>query len=261
MSVSMDSLIRERLAGQRALITGASAGIGRATALLLAHYGVEVLAVARRKERLDELQKASSLIEPLICDVTDSLGSIESILKQKEVHILVNNAGLAKGRSSVQELNEDDWKTMIETNVLSLLRVTKLVIPQMLKRGWGDIVNLGSIAGLQSYGGGSVYCGTKFAVHAFSEAWRQDLMGTDIRVSEICPGMVETEFSLVRFNHDHEKAKKVYEGVRVLQAEDVAHSILWSVSQPRHVTLQNTVIMPTDQAAVGQIFRGREKGR
>jgi len=250
-------MIREALAGKRALVTGASAGIGRATALLLAHYEVEVMALARRQDRLEDLRKESAKIHPVVCDIRGPLKTLENEIATKDVHILINNAGLAKGRSPVQDLNEADWQIMIETNVLSLLRVTKLVMPQMLKRGVGDIVNIGSIAGLQAYGGGSVYCGTKYAVHAFSEAWRQDLMGTDIRVSEICPGMVETEFSLVRFNHDESKAKKVYEGVRVLQSEDIARSILWALSQPKHVTLQNTIIMPTDQGAVGQIYRGR----
>lgn len=257
MKASIDSMIRDSLSGKRALVTGASAGIGYATSLLLADCGVQVIAVARRKERLDELHKKNKLIRPLVCDLKGSLKEIEKLVAEESLDILVNNAGLAKGRASIHELNEDDFRLMFETNIMSLLRVTQIVVPQMVKRGSGDIVNLGSIAGLQSYGGGSVYCGTKFAVHAFSEAWRQDLMGTDVRVSEICPGMVETEFSLVRFNFDEVKAKKVYEGLRVLKAEDVARSIVWAVSQPQHVTLQNTVIMPTDQAAVGQIYRGR----
>lgn len=243
------------LKGKSALITGASAGIGAETALQLAALGVKVFGVARRLERLKELSKKADLIEPVVCDLTKSLAPIEKLISKNQIDILVNNAGLAKGRRGLDETQEADIDLVLETNIRSLLKLTKLVLPQMISRGTGDIVNLGSVAGLFAYPGGTVYCASKFAVHGISQALRMDLIGKDIRVIEICPGMVETEFSVVRYGGDTEKAKKVYEGMTPLTAKDIAETILFSLSRPRHVNIQNLVIMPTDQAAITMVHR------
>jgi len=243
------------LSGKTALITGASAGFGRATAILLASAGVKVLAVARRLEKLKELQALNPLIHPLVVDVSHDLAPISDVIKLQPVDILINNAGLARGRENFSETKPEVWNELFDINVKGLIAVTSLVLPGMLERNRGDIVNLGSIAGLHTYAGGSIYCATKFAVHALSEAWRQDVLGKDIRVIEICPGMAETEFSIVRFKGDLQKAKATYEGMIPLTAEDVAQEIFWALSRPRHITLQNVVIMPTDQAAVGLVHR------
>jgi len=250
----MSEIQNYSLKNRVALVTGASAGFGRATALLLAQAGAQVVAVARRMEKLQELSKESSLITPLAMDVRASTQEWEQALKNKRIDILVNNAGLARGRATFEKTNDKDTEEIFETNVLGLIRLTKVIIPQMLEREDGDIVNIGSIAGLFTYANGSIYCASKFAVHALSQGWRQDFLGKNIRVIEICPGMAETEFSEVRFG-DKEKAKKVYEGLKALSAHDVAEAIVWSLSRPKHVNIQNMVIMPTDQAGVGQVHR------
>jgi 3-hydroxy acid dehydrogenase / malonic semialdehyde reductase len=239
---------------RRVLITGASAGIGYETALQLVSAGFEVLAVARRKDKLEELAKQAPLIEPLVMDVRASADDWKAAIGERPIHVLINNAGLARGRDSFDKIKEQDWQEMFETNVLSLIRLSQVILPQMIEREDGDVVNIGSIAGLFTYQNGSVYCATKSAVHALSQSFRQDLLGKNIRVIEICPGMVETEFSKVRFG-DEKLAKKVYEGMNALQAKDIAEAIVWSLTRPRHVNIQNMVIMPTDQAGVGQVHR------
>lgn len=251
--------MKNNLQGRRALVTGASAGIGRATALLLASQGCEVWAAARRKEKLADLQSLSPRIHPLVLDVVSDYSELEKALEGLDFDILVNNAGLAKGRGRFDESQPEHWQAMFDTNVLGLLKVSHLVIQRMLKRGErAEVVNIGSIAGLFTYAGGSVYCATKFAVHALSEAWRQDFLGTPLRFCEICPGMVETEFSLVRFG-DEKKAKAVYEGMRPLTADDIAEAVLWALQRPDHVSIQKLVIMPTDQASVGLVHRRGQK--
>lgn len=242
------------LKDRTALVTGASAGFGRETALLLAKAGAKVIAVARRAEKLQELAKEVPLITPLAMDVRASTSEWQVALANQRIDILINNAGLARGRESFELSKEDDTDLVFDTNVKALIRLTRVIVPQMLAREDGDIVNIGSIAGLFTYASGSIYCASKFAVHALSQAWRQDFLGKNIRVIEICPGMAETEFSEVRFG-DKGRAKKVYEGLRALSARDVAESIVWSLSRPRHVNIQNMVIMPTDQSGVGQVHR------
>jgi NADP-dependent 3-hydroxy acid dehydrogenase YdfG len=241
------------LNGKTAVITGASAGIGKAIALHLRELGAAVVAVARRPDRLKELEAHG--IEGLVCDITKDLGPLRDLEQKRKIDILINNAGLARGRGPVDETSMEDIDEMLNTNLRALLEVTKIFLPGFRERDAGDIVNLGSIAGLFTYAGGSVYCATKYAVHALSEAWRQDLLGTKIRVIEICPGMVETEFSEVRFKGDVELAKKVYQGMQPLTAEDIAETVGFALTRPAHVTMQSMLIMPTDQASVGLVHR------
>ncbi len=251
----MDQILRFQLKNKTALVTGASAGIGEAICLKLAALGVKVFAVARREDKLATLAKKSSKIVPMVADVRGDLSGLQELAKKEAVDLLINNAGMAAGRSDILGTSLEQVDQMIDTNVRSLIAVTKIFLPKMKENNFGDVVNLGSIAGLFTYPGGSVYSATKFAVHALSQGWRQDLSGTDVRVIEICPGMVETEFSVVRFGGDQEKAKQVYQGMRPLTAEDIAESILWSLAQPRHLTIQSMVVMPTDQAAMTMIHR------
>ncbi len=249
---------------QWALISGASSGIGEATAYELAAQGYSLVLLARRKERLTQIQKdlqnrfAGLAVELIVADVQDAkklkdcFAKIQTKLKGR-LAILVNNAGLAKGTEKIQDGHTHDWDVMLDTNVKGLLYLTRLCVPLFVAQS-GTIVNLGSVAGRWLYVGGAVYCATKFAVRALSEGFRMDLAGTGIRVCNIEPGMVETEFSLVRFK-DADKAKAVYAGMTPLTAKDIAESIAWMVSRPKHVNIQELVIFPTDQAAVGQVVR------
>ena len=253
--MAMNHTVNHPLKDKLCLVTGASAGIGVACARLLAQAGARVVAVARRKERLQKLASEFPNIEICALDITRDLSPLRKILSDRPVDVLVNNAGLAFGRETIDQTSRDDWEVMIDTNIKALVSTTQLVLPQMIQAGSGDIVNLGSIAGFRVYPGGSVYCATKFAVAGLTEAWRYDLMGKGIRVIGIHPGMVNSEFSEVRFKGDKEKAKKVYEGFDPLTPEDVAESILWVLSRPRHVNIQSLVIMPTAQAGVGAVHR------
>ncbi|MEK2644851.1 SDR family NAD(P)-dependent oxidoreductase [Bdellovibrio sp. BCCA] len=247
-----------------ALITGATSGIGWATSLALAGQGFSILATGRRQEKLQELEKEIKSKFPGVSvklaqfdvsdrfEVSEFLNSHQTEISQVEV--LVNNAGLAKGTDKMQESSLDDWETMIDTNIKGLLFMTRGVIEHMVRKNSGHVVNLGSVAGRWTYPGGGVYCATKFAVRALSEGLRMDLLGSKIRVTNIEPGMVSTEFSMVRFN-DQAKADKVYEGMTPLQASDIAETIAWCVARPAHVNIQELVIYPTDQAHVGQVAR------
>jgi len=238
------------------LVTGASSGIGRESCRLLADRGHSILAVARRRELLESLKaEYPNQIEILSVDLRSEMDKLKLWLKDKEVDVLINNAGLAVGTESIENTPPESWRKMFETNVLSLLELSQFVIRKMIAQGGGDIVNLGSVAGFQTYPGGSIYNATKFAVRAFTEAWRKDLLGKNIRVIGIHPGMVETEFSLVRFDGDSAKAAEVYRGMRPLTALDVAESIRWAIECPRHVNIESLLIMPTDQAAVGYVHR------
>ena len=251
-------------AGKRILITGATSGIGAATAEAFCKAGCEeLILVGRREELLKERAKAWSDaygvdVAAVVLDV-GSRADIEGIARDHpnlfDVDILVNNAGLAKGRDAMQDADLDDWEEMVQTNVLGLLYITRQVLPYMLKRGSGHIVNLGSVAGRWTYAGGGVYSATKAAVTKLTEGLRMDLLGKDIRVSNIEPGMVETEFSIVRLKGDTRKAKEVYANTRPLKAEDIAETILWVCDRPAHVNVQELVIYPTDQAHVGQVHR------
>lgn len=247
-----------------ALVTGATSGIGWATAEALAAQGFSLFITGRRSDRLEELSKSLLKKFPQIqikaasFDISDRF-EVSEFMKAHygelaHINVLVNNAGLASGTEKVQDASLDDWETMIDTNVKGLLFVTRGVIEHMVRKNSGHIVNLGSVAGRWTYPGGAVYCATKFAVRALSEGMRMDLLGTKIRVTNIEPGMVNTEFSFVRLK-DQVKADKVYEGMTPLSAQDIAETIAWCVNRPAHVNIQELVIYPTDQAHVGQISR------
>ncbi len=251
------------------LITGASSGIGQATALLAAKKGHRLILVARRLGRLEKLKKIclkEGSPEVLVFQVdllkSKELGEFKKtleIVKGLRLGILVNNAGLAKGVELFQNSKSDEWEQMIDTNVKGLLKMTQAVMPFLIK-SQGHIVNIGSVAGRLVYEGGAVYCATKFAVRALSEGLRMDLKGTGIRVTNIEPGMVNTEFSLVRLGNQ-QKADDVYKDMMPLSANDIAETILWCVERPAHVNIQEIVVYPTDQASVGQVVRGEKSIR
>ncbi len=241
-----------------ALITGASSGIGKACAQLFAQNGIDVIITARRLEKLIELKdeietKYSTRVLPIKLDVTDRKAVSDSLshLPQgwQNIDILINNAGLSRGLEKLQDGNIEDWEEMIDTNIKGLLYVTKAILPSMVKRNEGTVVNLASIAGHEAYPGGNVYCATKAAVLHLSKAMRMDVLGHNIRVISIDPGMVETEFSIVRFHGDKEKADEVYKNIEPLTAQDIAQAIYFTVSLPQHVTIEDMVIMPTQQAS------------
>ncbi len=253
-----------KLKGKTALITGASSGIGRATAELFAEEGASLILVARRinkiKELADDLEKKygtkSKLLELDVryySKVVEKLKSLDD--EWRKIDILVNNAGKAKGLNKLYEGSIDDWEDMIDTNVKGLLYFSRLIIPDMVKRNSGHIVNIGSIAGEEVYPNGNVYCGTKFAVHALSKGMVIDLNGTNVRVSNIAPGLVETEFSEVRFHGDKDKAEKVYEGYKALEAIDIADIVLFCVTRKSHVMIQNVLVTPTDQASASIVHK------
>ncbi|HOO94406.1 MAG TPA: SDR family oxidoreductase [Proteiniphilum sp.] len=239
-----------------ALVTGATAGIGEATALMLAEEGAALIITGRREERLlllkNKLEQLNVRVLPLCFDVSDeqavkqSLGSLPE--EWRAIDILVNNAGLAAGMNTVQEGDSDDWNRMIDTNVKGLLYVTRAVTPGMVARGSGQIINIGSIAGKEVYPNGNVYCATKHAVDALTKGLRIDLLPHGIRVTQVCPGAVETEFSLIRFHGDAARAEKVYQGFENLVAGDIAECIRFVINRPAHVNINDMVVMPTAQA-------------
>ena len=235
------------LAGTTAIVTGASSGIGAATARLLAEAGASVVGGARRVERL-ETDVALSL------DVTDPASCERFVDAAGPVDILVNAAGLALGRAPITDSTEEDERTVFETNVNGLVRMTRLVLQRSLREP-GHIVNMGSIAGRWAYPNGATYVTSKFAVRGFTRALREDLLGRDIRVTTVDAGLVETEFSLVRFRGDAEQAKSVYEGTRPLSAEDVAECILFAVTRPAHVVVDELVVMSIDQSSGARVHR------
>jgi 3-hydroxy acid dehydrogenase / malonic semialdehyde reductase len=251
----------------RAFVTGATSGIGWATAELLAAAGCNLILIGRRKQRLEDLRdliqnrtapgpSVDVLIAPL--DVSDPQQIDQFIAANKqvmsEVDVLINSAGLAKGTDRLMDGKLDHWNAMIDTNLKGLLQITRAVIPFMISANRGHIINLGSVAGRWTYPGGGVYSATKFGVRAISEALRMDLVGTPLRVSNIEPGMVETEFSEVRLD-SRERAKAVYRGMKPLTATDIAETILWCLQRPAHVNIQELVIFPTDQAAIQLVHR------
>lgn len=240
-----------------ALVTGATSGIGKATARQLAEKGFNLIITGRRKERLNELAKElkeKNNCETIILnfDIRKQMEvdtAIESLPeKWKNIDVLVNNAGLAAGADPIYDGLLDDWERMIDTNVKGLLYISKKVMPLMMKRKSGHIVNIGSIAGKQVYPNGNVYCATKFAVDALTKAMRIDLLKHNIRVTQIAPGAVETEFSIVRYHGDKDKADNVYKGYTPLFAEDIANAIVFAVTRPAHVNIADVLIMPTAQA-------------
>jgi len=246
------------LSGKIALITGASAGIGEATARLFAREGAKLILTARRKERIEDLAQEmkrkhkvdSYLIELDVRDRQSVIHWLNSMPSSwKKIDILVNNAGLSRGLSKLHEADYTDWEEMIDTNVKGLLYVSRVVVPWMVDRKKGHVVNIGSVAGHQVYPGGNVYCATKHAVDAITRGMQIDLVDTPVRVSTVDPGMVETEFSVVRFRGDKRKAKKVYKGINPLTGEDVAEAIMFCVTRPPHVNIHQLHIMPTTQAS------------
>lgn len=249
------------------LVTGASAGIGEATALKLAEQKSNLILVARRKKKLEDLKKkllkaGAPSVEILAADINDQEKFYAEIKKNpdlkslKLLHGLINCAGLALGAGHFQNSNMLENQSMLTTNAMSLMAVTHAFLPQLIQAR-GHIVNLGSVAGRLVYEGGAVYCASKFAVRAFSEGLRMDLKGTGVRVTNIEPGMVNTEFSFVRLG-SQQKADAVYADMMPLGAEDIAKNILWCLLQPTHVNIQELVIYPTDQASVGQVVRGEK---
>lgn len=238
-----------------AFVTGATSGIGLATALELAHKGYRIIATGRRTERLQELQQklGEDKVYPLVFDVRDKVAIVEAVAslpdEWRRVDVLVNNAGNAHGLAPVQDGSVDDWDAMIDINVKGLLYVTKAVLPLMQEQGRGHIVNIGSIAGKEVYPNGNVYCASKHAVDALSKAMRIDLVQQGIKVSEVNPGLVETEFSEVRFKGDSERAATVYQGYEPLQAQDIAELISFIVTRPAHVNLAEVMVLPAAQAS------------
>ena len=245
-----------------ALITGATSGIGKATAEVFAGADIDLILCGRRQERLDEVAKALSekvKVTTLLFDVRDKGGVLAMIGslpdEWKNIDILVNNAGNAHGMGSLDEGDTDDWDAMIDGNVKGLLYVSKAVIPLMLERGKGHIVNISSIAGKQTYANGAVYCASKAAVEVLSEGMRLELTQHGIKVTNVAPGAVETEFSLVRFKGDESRAEKVYEGFEPLQAGDIADAILYAVNAPGRVTIADITILAGAQSAATVIHR------
>jgi 3-hydroxy acid dehydrogenase / malonic semialdehyde reductase len=245
------------LAGKIAVITGGSSGIGAATARALAERGARVILGARRKDRLDaECRKIAALgaeADALLLDVADAKsceGFVGEVLRRHAaIDILVNSAGLARGFEPVVDASEPDWREMIEANVIGLMRMTRAFLPAMLAHRTGDIVHVGSIAGLEPYPKGAAYCASKAAVEAFVQALRLELVGSGIRQLVVEPGMVETEFSVVRFHGDKPRADAVYRGLTPLSAEDVAECIAFAVTRPAHVCIQTLLVTPTAQAS------------
>lgn len=243
-------------------ITGATSGIGQASAEIFAQNGYKVIICGRREDRLKQLKKqlgSKTSVEYLVFDVRDKdevLAKIESLPTQfKQIDILINNAGNAHGLDTIDEGNMDDWDAMIDINVKGLLYVSRAVIPGMVARKQGHVVNLGSLAGKEVYAKGTVYCGSKFAVDAITKGMRIDLNAHGIKVSEINPGAVDTEFSAVRFKGDKQKADKVYDGFVPLVARDIADIIYFVTTRPAHVNMAETLILPTAQASISLINR------
>jgi len=240
-----------------ALVTGATSGFGRSIALRLAKLGYNLIVTGRRAERLDELTtqlKADYPIEvlPLCFDVRDNAACTQAIdslpARFKKINLLINNAGLAAGASPFQDSDLDDYERMIDTNVKGLLFITKLIVPQMIAAQSGHIINISSIAGIEVYPTGSVYCASKHAVNAITKGLRLDLIHHGIKVGSISPGMAETEFSIVRYHGNEDKAKAVYTGLTPLNAEDIADAVEYMVTRPAHVNINDIQINPAQQA-------------
>ncbi len=247
-----------------AFISGATAGIGEAAAIKFAENNFDIIITGRRPDRLKALseslkKKFKSSVITLNFDVRNfrvATAAINSLPeKWKKIDVLVNNAGLAAGFGTIDDGNPEDWEAMIDTNIKGLLYISKLIFPFMIKRKKGHIINIGSIAGKEVYLKGNVYCATKFAVDALTKAMRADLVQHNIKVTGICPGAAETEFSLVRYKGDKEKAKSVYDGFKPLSAGDIAEAIWFTASRPAHVTINDLVIMPTAQADTKNIIK------
>lgn len=246
------------------LITGASSGIGKSTAELFAKNGANLILTGRRKERLEELkQKLSSEYSVSILSLVFDIRNYDEVKKNisslnsvwKNIDILINNAGMGRGLDKFQDGNVENWEEMIDTNLKGLLYITKEILPVMVERKSGHIINIGSTAGHDVYPAGNIYCATKFAVNAISQSLRIDLLDKRIKVSSVDPGMVETEFSNVRFFGDTERAKSVYKGLTPLTPEDVAEAILFCATRPYHVNINEIILTPIAQAQSNFIIR------
>ncbi len=257
----------ESLKNKIVFITGASAGIGEAAAVAFAEEGSRLILTARRKDRLDAL--AASLKERFgtesLClsldvrkpdEVQKTIGSLTS--GWNEIDVLVNNAGLGRGIDKIHEARIEDWEEMIDTNIKGLLYVSRAVIPGMVQRKRGHVINIGSVAGHEVYPGGNVYCATKHAVDALTNGMRLDLVDTPVRVSTVDPGLVETDFSIVRFKGDRERAKKPYENIEPLVGKDIADIVVFIASRPAHVNINEVIVMPKAQASATLVHREKK---
>jgi 3-hydroxy acid dehydrogenase / malonic semialdehyde reductase len=245
---------------KKVLITGASSGIGAACAYAFAREGCSLVLVARRGDRLEKLKisirsQYAVDVEFIILDITDKEAVFSKLKNVGGIDILINNAGLALGTEKLHEANPGHYETMFNTNVMGLLYITQAVVPQMVKNGHGDIINIGSIAGHEVYPGGAVYCATKHAVDALTKGIRMDLVDTPLRVSSISPGAVNTEFSTVRLNGDKAAADKFYEGFDPLLGEDIAEIAVFNATRPAHVQIADVVVLATSQSAAKMIHR------
>lgn len=261
-----------RLIGKTVLITGASAGIGAATAVLFAKAGSNVILAARRTDALKAVSEACvaahkeagiqgggkfAAVQLDVSDRKQIASFFERVPEElRTVDVLVNNAGFVLGVDKVGTINEDDIESMFSVNVFGLISLTQLLVRDFKARNTGHIINLGSVAGREAYAGGSIYCATKHAVRAFSGALLREVVDTNIRVTEIEPGMVETEFSIVRFRGDKSAADKVYQGLQPLVAEDIAEEIVWAASRPPHVNIAEVYVLPVNQASATINYRG-----
>ncbi len=242
------------------LVTGASSGIGRACVEAFLSQGARVIAAARRVDRLEELVAGREhSVLPVAMDVRDRAdvrAAFEALPPDwTPIDVLVNNAGLAAGRGPIQTDDPDDWDRMLDTNVRGLLNVSGCVLPGMVERGTGHVINIGSNAGREVYPGGAVYCATKAAVERITRGMRMDVLGSGVRISQVDPGMVETEFSLVRFDGDAAAASAVYEGLTPLRPEDIADVVTWIAGRPPHVVVADVLVYPVDQAGAGKVAR------
>jgi serine 3-dehydrogenase len=250
--------------GRIVVVTGASSGIGEACARAFASAGARLILTARRLERLEglarEIEEKHSAEARTVqldvrrrADVEAAFGSLPDAWR--DVEVLVNSAGLSRGLEKIHEGDPDDWDEMVDTNVKGLLYVTRALLPGMVARGRGHVVNIGSIAGREVYPGGNAYCASKSGVAALTRAMKVDLVGTPVRVSTVDPGMVETEFSVVRFHGDAPRAAKVYQGLRPLSPEDIADAVLWVTTRPPHVNVLEMVVLPTAQSSAMVVHR------
>jgi NADP-dependent 3-hydroxy acid dehydrogenase YdfG len=251
------------LHNQIVLITGASSGIGAACAKAFAQAGAKLILAARRFDRLQQLAEElkqfdapTHLLQMDVCDRAQVETGLQSLPKEwASIEVLINNAGLSRGLDKLHEASLQDWEEMIDTNIKGLLYVTRLVVPDMVSRERGHIINIGSIAGHQTYPGGAVYCATKAAVRSLTEGLKLDLLGTPVRVTAVDPGMVETEFSQVRFHGDRDRAGQVYRGMTPLSPNDVAEIVLFCATRPAHVNISDIIVLATDQASATLVHR------
>ena len=250
----------ETLRGARVLVTGASSGIGQACAEVFAAAGASLVLVARRLDRLQQIAERLDVPTRLIeLDVRDRAAIEQAMARLPgdwgEIDVLVNNAGLAAGLEPLQDGDPDDWDRMVDTNVKGLLYVTRAIVPGMIERGRGHVINIGSIAGHETYPNGAVYCATKAAVDRITAGLRMDVLGTGVKVSTVDPGLVQTEFSVVRFHGDRDRADQVYAGVQPLTGVDIAETVVWVASRPPHVQVAEVIVLAGAQASATKIHR------